>query len=127
MIRLLTLVLMIACASSTTAAEKIKLPSNTDRDKAARLVRDLFKAEFAKTTAADKLDLAKKLLQNAEETKDDPAAVYVLLKETAELIGAVDIDIALQACEQMTNKFEGDLAELIEPTLKVINAKISAP
>src|SRR5262245_41388775 len=121
MIRLFVLAIVLSGASLADAAEKMKLPAASEREKTAKLVRDLFKAEFAKTAMADKLDLAKKLLQNADETKEDPAAVYVLLKETAELICAVDIDIALQACEQMTNKFEGDLTELIEPTLKVIN------
>ena len=51
-----------------------------------KLVRDIFKADYASAKLAPaKLKLSKKLLEQGIETRDDPAARYVLFLEARDL------------------------------------------
>lgn len=107
------------------ADEKVKLPTAEERDKANKLIRDLFKAEYAKTTAAARSELASKLYQQGLETKDDPAAIYELFREAAELAAATNIDLSLKSCAELGQRFQGSLPEIAEPILKTISTRIS--
>jgi hypothetical protein len=67
-------------------ADKLPVPAAKELEAAAKLVRDLFKAEVGKAKKAEqKSSLAQKLLREARQVEDDPASYYVLLREAAEL------------------------------------------
>ena len=113
--------------SSSSAESKIKLPSSDERAKATKLIRELFKEEYARTEPAKQGELAAKLLQQAAETSDDPASQYSLYRETAELAAAVNVDLALEACDAVVKRFEGPSADVLEPMLEAVAAKVMKP
>ena len=51
--------------------KRAPVPSPSDQRYAEKGIRDLYKDDFAKTSAQDKLELARKLANQADETKDD--------------------------------------------------------
>src|SRR5687767_4510629 len=59
--------------------EPAPAPSDADRKQAEKLVRDLFKDEFARNTPADRALLARKLLQQAPEARADAPTCFALL------------------------------------------------
>ncbi|HLY11674.1 MAG TPA: LamG domain-containing protein [Planctomycetota bacterium] len=70
------------------------------------LIKGVFKAEYAKPSIGDRRDLAAKLGQQAAETKDSPAARYVLLRESRDLASeAADLGIAFKAIDAMAAEF----------------------
>src|SRR5262249_42509734 len=50
--------------------------------KAEKVIRELYKDDYARSKPAELAALSTKLLQQFAETKDDPAAQYVLLTES---------------------------------------------
>jgi hypothetical protein len=61
------------------------LPDKAAVEAKQKIVREQYKKEYAGKTSAEMASLAGKLTQLAEETKDDPASVYVLYDEAREL------------------------------------------
>jgi hypothetical protein len=85
------------------------VPDQAKQAESENLIKDLFKADYAKPAAADKLALAQKLLQQATETKDDPAARFVLLREARDLAAlAGDTETAFSSVDQMAKDFAVD-------------------
>jgi hypothetical protein len=77
------------------------------------MVRDLFQADYAKRKPADLLGLAAKLRQLARDTKDDPAARFVLLREAQNLAAqAADPDTALKAIDELASAYRIDALEM---------------
>src|SRR5205823_4024435 len=61
------------------AAKRLPVPAKAAQARAEELIRDIFKDDLAAAKEpADKSKLAGYLLQQGKETKDDPAARYVL-------------------------------------------------
>ena len=61
-------------------------PEKSETMAAEKQIREIFKADFAKTKAADRSKrLAAKLLGQADGTKDDNAARFVLIEQAREL------------------------------------------
>jgi len=74
-----------------------------------KLVRDLFKDEYAKRAPADQIALAKKLLAKGLETEDDAPARFILLREARDLASAAgDVDAGLQAVDALAKTFAVD-------------------
>jgi serine/threonine protein kinase len=73
------------------------------------LIRELFKEEYAKRTPQDQRVLAQKLLQKGQETAEDSAARFVLLREARELatLGG-DTETALAAIDGLSASFAVD-------------------
>jgi hypothetical protein len=94
-------------AEPDPAAQKEKL----------KAVKDLFKAEYARKSPADQLALAKQLILRGLESKDDPVAQCVMLKEARDLAAAAgDIETALKAVDELARRF----------TVQAIPQKLSA-
>jgi hypothetical protein len=105
-----SLAIVVLAADKTD--ERSAVPPAGDVAKADKLVKDIFKAEYAKTKQADRLDLAAKLLQQASETKDDPAARYVLLREAGDVAArAGEAALAFQAADELIAAYQVNAAE----------------
>ena len=112
--------------ASASAADKDRAPAPppADVEKATKLVRELFKEDYAKTQPKAKLALIEKLLKQAEETTDDPTARYVLYREAADLAAAAgEVTTALSALDAIRTRFSGVKAERDESTLKTLATK----
>jgi hypothetical protein len=86
--------------------ERAAVPSAGELAKANGVIKQLFKREYAKTKLADRLALAAKLLELGTETKDDPAARYLLFREASNIAAkAGDPVLAMRALDELTANF----------------------
>jgi WD40 repeat protein len=106
-------------------ANRAAVPDSDAQDKARKLVRDLFKRDYARITkSADRAALAAKLIQKAMDTKDDPTARFVLLREACDLAAqAGDIPAVIKAIDQLTESFAVDAVDM---KLKALTAASKA-
>jgi hypothetical protein len=86
------------------------VPDDAALAKALKAVLDIYAAEYdAARSAAQKVVLAKKFLEQSAATRNDPAACYVLIKSARDLASqAGDAAVAFQAIDEMSAAFEVD-------------------
>lgn len=77
----------------TPVATRPALPDAAEQARAEKLVREVFQREYASKDPAARIALARRLLQQAIETRDDAAARYVLQREARD-VGAAAGDVA---------------------------------
>lgn len=117
--------LLVAAAALAAEPDRAAVPSPAAQAQADKLIKDLFKDDFARTKPADRLSLSAKLLQQGLETKDDPAARYVLFREAALLATrAGDVEQALKAVNELTRTYatngvalKAEVCELAAPAI----------
>jgi hypothetical protein len=89
------------------APEKLPVPEPAAQKEQEALIRKIFKDEYAKKELTDKQSLAKKLLQQAAETKDSPPSRFVLLREARDLAAdGGDAETSIAAIDQMAADFK---------------------
>jgi len=109
----LTLVLLLAAGPMFGADQKTKVPDADAQAKAEKLIKDIFKDDYAKRKPAEIQALAVKLHEQGVETKDDPAARYVLFREAMNLAAQVgDVDQALKAVEELAKTYAINMSGL---------------
>lgn len=110
------------------ATDKLPVPKQASLDAAERLVKDIFKGDYSKAkTSAEKLSLAKKLLEQGLATKDDPVGQFVLLREARDLAVEVgSVSVCLDVIEAVSGQFDVDSKKLIADNL-VKAAKVTKP
>jgi len=87
--------------------KKLAAPDAAAQATAEKLIKNLFKDDFARKKPAEQLALAAKLLDQAKETKDDPAARFVLLCEARDLaVQAGDVAQALRIVDELAREFD---------------------
>jgi formylglycine-generating enzyme required for sulfatase activity len=107
---------------------KAPVPAEAAQAQAEKAIKDVFKAEYAKRRPADWRALAAKLLQQAKETKADPAARFVLLREARDLAAnAADPVLALRAVEEMARDFAVDALGLKVTALEAAGQSATTP
>jgi hypothetical protein len=113
-VRLLpTLVILLLTAAMVRADDRAPVPDADAQAKAEKLIKDLFKADYAKRRASDWQELASKLLQQADETMDDPTSRFVLLREARDLAArAGDTDLALRAIGELSKNYVIDAPDM---------------
>ena len=116
-------------SSRPTTQPLLPIPSVEQQANLDQLVHDLFKADYAKHSSADRKALAVKLLQQARDTRDtrDNADVrYVLLREGRDLAaGAGDVATAMSAVSEMAQSFRVDATEVRFATLTTLSRSIT--
>lgn len=95
---------------SGVAAVRQAVPDADKQQAADKQVRELFEKEFsAAKKPADKVALASTLMRSAEDTRDDPAAMYVLMNIARTLAAeGGDATLALRAVTRLAAHFEID-------------------
>ncbi len=106
--------------------ERTPVPADDAVAKAAADIRELYKAEFAKRSAADKKALAVKLVDVAADTKT-PADQFALLREARDLYAdAADIAEVRDVAGMMADRFAVDRFAFKLPTLEKLATLTSA-
>jgi hypothetical protein len=115
--------LLLTCVFSVAAQDRLPPPDAEAQKTPDKTIKDLFKAEYAKATPADRAALAAKLLKQGGE-EADPTTKYVLLREARDLATqAGDADLAWKAVEALDKTFNIDgLEELFAAMGKVETA-----
>jgi tetratricopeptide (TPR) repeat protein len=105
--------LLITMSGLLAADDKKPVPKAEALTAAEKTIKEVFKDEYAKTTTADKLALAQKLLEQAGETKDDVAARYVLYQQAIDLATqAGDLKQAFKTADELAKEFAVSSAAL---------------
>ncbi len=103
----LLLLLGMAGASATSPS----VPDSISQAKAEKLIKSVYKAEYARVDAADRQALARKLLHQGMATRNDPAAQYVLIREARDLAaGAGDARTAMRAVDVLAGHSASEIA-----------------
>ncbi len=125
--RVLAMICLALCAvgaglgADEKTEKKAAPPSAEALQKAEKTVKDLFKAEYAKTKTADRVMLATKLIEEADGTTDDPAAKFVLLREARDLAAkAGDAALAFRAVDALAAAFDVKVAAMKADALEVL-------
>jgi hypothetical protein len=103
------------------------VPDAAAQAKAESLIKELYKDSFAQRDTANQLALARKLLEQAQQTKDDAAARYVLLREARDLAAQNgDVGLALQVVDAL-GTFAVDPFEVKVTTLERVAKGTATP
>lgn len=95
-----------ASPAASTRPAPAAVPSPMDQSAADKLIKSIFVTEYAVKTPAGRQQLAGKLLAQAAQSQDDPAARYVLLREARDLWAMTgDVPSALIAIDALAEGF----------------------
>jgi hypothetical protein len=105
------------------AQDKSPVPSDVEQAKALRLLRDIFKAEYDDAqTAEQKSQLAKKMLEQASQSKADSLSYYMLLRVARDIaVTAGDAGTAIQAIDRMAETYKIDAVQLKSQILPMLS------
>ncbi|OAI50963.1 hypothetical protein AYO44_05225 [Planctomycetaceae bacterium SCGC AG-212-F19] len=107
-------------------AAKPPVPDDTALAAEEKVIRELFKADYAKKTPADMQALAEKLLKQALETKDSPTSRYALLREANRIATlALDAPSAVKAVDEMARDFAFPVLESKVTTLDTLTKRVT--
>lgn len=107
---------------------KRPIPPAAAQKEAEKLVREVFKDEYAKTQTPDRLALARKLLKQAVETEDDMTARFVMLRDAREIAAAAgDADLAFRAISMLDGDFKIDALTLKHAALTAVGKSARGP
>jgi serine/threonine protein kinase len=100
---------------------KIDPPSEQQIKEVTAVLRDTFKADYARKASADRAEFAEKLLKLASESKGHPVDRYVLFREARDLAAAAGKwSIVAEAFEQLEAGFKVDLLPQKEAALQTL-------
>jgi hypothetical protein len=93
--------------------KKLPVPDGAAQKEAEKLIRGIFKDDYAKKAAPDRVALSKKLYQQGLETTDNDVAAYVLLREAADLAAiSGETGVAMQAITELARRYRINSIEL---------------
>lgn len=92
---------------------KVKVPDAVAIREATKTIRDIYKDEYAKKLPADKISLARNLIDQSRQNRDNPAVQYASLIEARDLaVSAGDLRAASDAIQILSSGFEVDIVDL---------------
>ena len=93
--------------------QKRAVPEGAALRDAEKLVREVFKEDYSKKSPADRIVLARKLLKQGIESKEDPISQFVLFSEARDLAAqAGDLETALGAIAELAKIFRIDASAM---------------
>jgi hypothetical protein len=97
---------------------KSPAPSPADQTEALKLIKDVFKDDYAKRAIPDRQALARKLLEQGIQSKDDLNSKFVLLREARDIASqAGDVATAMTSVDEMAKVFAVEPAALKQSVL----------
>ncbi|HEV3026753.1 MAG TPA: hypothetical protein VG457_04230, partial [Planctomycetota bacterium] len=99
---------------------RLILPDLAKQKEAEKIIKDIFKEQYAKKAPADRQALAKLLLQQTKDASNDPPALFVMYREAQ--------DIAVQVCDVGTllEAIDGAAAYFDIDSLALKNTSLAA-
>jgi hypothetical protein len=90
-------------------SKRAAIPDATKQREAEKLVKELFKDQYAKKSPSDRQALGQALLRQADQSADDVASLWVLCREAQEVaIQACDTRTILLSIELVAHRFDVD-------------------
>jgi hypothetical protein len=110
------------------APVKSPLPDSASCAEAERLVREIFKDDYARKSAADRAALGKKLLVQGKSTQDNGPEAFALLKQAREEAAqGGDAITMLAAISELARRFEVNESELKGTSLALLAKAAKSP
>jgi hypothetical protein len=106
---------------------RLPVPSENAQLAAEKTVKEVFRADYALKTTSGQLALAKKLMQQGFETKDDVAIRFVLLREAADLASRGDLETLTTSIEELCREYRIDSWALSGAVLVKAEAVLAKP
>ncbi|MBT6495084.1 MAG: hypothetical protein HOL01_11090, partial [Planctomycetaceae bacterium] len=115
--------------NATGPSDRLAIPEIAAQQAAEKLIRDLFKEDYASLKrVTEKLKLAKKLLEQGQESDDDLVARYVLLQEAKRLaIDAGDTALTMDAVDSIVWHFDVDPSAETMAVLRKLAGSVRFP
>lgn len=109
-------------------SSRLPIPSDSALKESQEILRDIFKDDIqAATTPTKRSGLAKKFLEQAVETKDDPAGRYALLQAAKNLaVRAGDLELAMKIVEELCRSFQVDVLTTKVAVIKEVSSSTSS-
>jgi hypothetical protein len=100
----------VEAAPAAAADTRLPVPADAAEKGAAKLIRDVYSADFDKAkTSEQRIALAKKLISDGVDTQDDPIGRYSLFRIARDIaIDAADIDTTFHAIAEMGKRYKID-------------------
>ncbi len=121
---------LVAAAAVALAEERAPVPDDAAQAKALELVHEVYGRQSDEAmSSAEKAAVAKEMLDEAAQSKDDPASHFVLLGVARDMaVEAGEAGIALQAVDEITRAYQVDgpamkLAALLAAAAKARSSK----
>ncbi len=122
-------VAIVLVVNTTRAADPLMpVPPAPAVAAAEKVIRDIYKADYAKKKTADHVEFARKLLKAGVTTTNDPASRYVLFQESRTVAAkAGDVTLALNAANVICREFEINRTDLTIDTLETLTKGPTSP
>jgi hypothetical protein len=97
---------LLALAAGGFPQDRAPEPDANVQKEKLKVIKDLFKDDYAKKSPQDQIALGRQFLIRGMETKDDAGAQYVMLREARDIAAAAgDVDTSLRAVDEMSKVF----------------------
>src|SRR5262249_49074228 len=108
------------------APRKAPVPNASSQADAEKVIKSLFKEDYAKHQHEDRLVLSNKLLKQGLDTRDDPVARFVLWREARDLaVQAGNTPAAMKAIEEIGRSYEVDALAMKAAALEAVSRSAS--
>ncbi|HUR39363.1 MAG TPA: hypothetical protein VM222_07705, partial [Planctomycetota bacterium] len=99
----------LALSSPPNLRARLAVPDAAKLKEAEKILKDLFKEQYAKKAPADRQLLARLLVDQAGKLGDDPAALWILYRDAQDLaVQACDLKTAMAAVDGAAAAFDID-------------------
>jgi hypothetical protein len=108
--------------------QRAPVPEASKQKEAEKLLKEVFKDQYAKKSPADRKLLARQLLAQADKNKDDPAGLWVLYREALDAaIQTGDTRTALETIDATALFFDVDSTQLRNAALTALGKTARTP
>lgn len=120
---------LLPCGPRLAADDRKAIPTDAEVMAKIAAVREAYKADYAKArTTTEKAALAAKILQQARETKDDPAGRYAMLLEARDLAAkGADAVTAMSAADELAADYQVKPGEVRAACAETLAATATSP
>jgi serine/threonine-protein kinase len=108
--------------------KKAALPDAAAQKEAEKIIRDMFKSDYAKKAPTDQAALAETLLEQGRAAGTDLPARYVLLRESRDVSAQIgEVETTVRAVSAMAEVFEVDAVSMKAAALGKASAQLRTP
>ena len=114
--------------AGVNTASLAPVPSAAKLKENEKLIRDLFQSEYARKSVEGVREFAQRLLTEARASADDPAACFVMLRESRDLFAkAGDAAGASEAVDQLARSYRIDPIKMMADALDQAKRAVRTP
>jgi hypothetical protein len=108
--------------------KRAPVPDPAKQKDAEKLLKDLFKDQYAKKPPADRQALARALLDQARKSSEDPVALWVVYREAQDVaVQVCDVRTAMAAIDECSRFFDVDSMAMKNAALTACGKTAKAP